>query len=282
MRKNSYKIVFIFLFAIFSGNAQESYFVIARNGLLVRDQPSSKGKVLDKLEYRAEVEIIENTFIDFKVNEDGYIIPGTWVQIDDRITGESSYVFSGFLKSADEIRASFDVFDDDVNGEFKEMLNVYPFTKDVYGIVIPVSESDLDYSDYDMGYLTYRGKSIDETIYLKSDMLSLFKNKTATKKYNDQQGVFYHIYGTKGTILRPVEEVLFYMDDVGCHGTYVVLTIPKSKLEGIGKPILASKQYYDLEYTPSKKATAHYNHNVNMLNLWVDCMFDGDLSLIHI
>ena len=54
-------ILMIYVPQTFAQETEEPYYVIARNGLIVRDQPSIKGKKLNKLPYRTEVKIKKYT-----------------------------------------------------------------------------------------------------------------------------------------------------------------------------------------------------------------------------
>ena len=72
-------------------------YVNAESGLLCRDQPN--GKVIHKFPYGVEVEIIQITDEQLTIVDNGKEVTGNWteVRIDD--SGNTGYVFDGFLTS---------------------------------------------------------------------------------------------------------------------------------------------------------------------------------------
>ena len=112
MLKRMYFVIIICL-SFFSFNSKETdtnslvsytineenkvFFVTAKNGLIVRNKPSLKGKRITKLGYGSLVTITNNTGIFFNVKDTGKSIQGEWVKIKHHQYKEA-YVFSGFLQ----------------------------------------------------------------------------------------------------------------------------------------------------------------------------------------
>lgn len=76
-------------------------YVIAKSGLLCRKEPN--GKVIHKLPYGTEVDIIDSTNIELTINDDGKEIRGGWVKIKVKNSNKTGYVFDGFLRSGWEL-----------------------------------------------------------------------------------------------------------------------------------------------------------------------------------
>jgi uncharacterized protein YgiM (DUF1202 family) len=100
--KNNLNLIFIsfFLFFAFITQGQEFYYVIAENGLIVREKPNSKSKRIGKLYSGEPVELIENTNIELEIKENNKIIKGKWYFVVSQTRSMSElkgYVFSGYL-----------------------------------------------------------------------------------------------------------------------------------------------------------------------------------------
>lgn len=96
------------LFSTISVYSQDKFIVTAENGLILRQEPNSKGKKIGKLYFGAEVIIIERTEYNQTIIDDGKKISGKWVKIafhnfPTHISNEENgYVFDGYLKSKNE------------------------------------------------------------------------------------------------------------------------------------------------------------------------------------
>lgn len=99
MKKRLIISIILILIIKFNSYCQNSYYVKAKNGLLIRNSPSLSGEKIGKLLYREEIEIKENTNISLSVKDEGKIINGEWVKIknNDRYKSIDGYVFNGFL-----------------------------------------------------------------------------------------------------------------------------------------------------------------------------------------
>ena len=75
--------------------AQQQAYVIADNGLTIRDKPDVSSERLGKLNYGDEIEITEQTNIELVIIDDGKKIVGNWVKI--KANSKSGYVFNGYL-----------------------------------------------------------------------------------------------------------------------------------------------------------------------------------------
>lgn len=90
-------ITIIFLIITSSIFGQDTAFVSAENGLIVRKNPDRKSDKTGKLLYGTEIIIIKETDIQLKINDGGKKISGKWVEIKE-LTGKlKGFVFSGYL-----------------------------------------------------------------------------------------------------------------------------------------------------------------------------------------
>ncbi|MBQ4819630.1 SH3 domain-containing protein [Aquimarina sp. MMG016] len=93
----------LFFFNVLNLCCQEYYYVTATNGLVIRDQPATTGKRIEKLPFGTQVEVIHKTGIELSIKDDGKEIKGEWVEIKlafpfSIVEEGSSYVFNGYLK----------------------------------------------------------------------------------------------------------------------------------------------------------------------------------------
>lgn len=95
------KTVIIILLSLVSSIclAQETMYVNADNGLIVREKPNRNSKRIGKFTYAEKVRVQEKTNIQLSIIDDGKKIDGSWYKVRGLIKGElkSGYVFSGFL-----------------------------------------------------------------------------------------------------------------------------------------------------------------------------------------
>ena len=82
--------------------AQQQAYVIADNGLTIRDKPDVSSERLGKLNYGDEIEITEQTNIELVIIDDGKKIVGNWVKI--KANSKSGYVFNGYLSKEKYIK----------------------------------------------------------------------------------------------------------------------------------------------------------------------------------
>ncbi|WP_108868071.1 SH3 domain-containing protein [Aquimarina aquimarini] len=98
-------ITLLWAIPIFS---QDKFVVTAENGLILRQEPNSKGKKIGKLYFGAEITIIKRTEYSQTIVDNGKKISGKWVKINFQnfptyISNEEfGYVFDGYLKSKNE------------------------------------------------------------------------------------------------------------------------------------------------------------------------------------
>jgi hypothetical protein len=101
-------IFLIFLFLTTSIFSQDKFLVTAENGLILRQEPNSKGKKIGKLYFGAEITIIERTQYNQTIVDNGEKISGKWVKVSflnfptHMSNEEYGYVFDGYLKSKNE------------------------------------------------------------------------------------------------------------------------------------------------------------------------------------
>lgn len=97
-------ITIIFLIITSSILGQDTTFVLAENGLIVRESPDRKSEKIGKLSYGTEVLIIKETGIELEIIDDGKTISGQWIEIQEIVGKLKGFVFSGYL-IGDEIFA---------------------------------------------------------------------------------------------------------------------------------------------------------------------------------
>ncbi|WP_103866418.1 SH3 domain-containing protein [Aquimarina sp. I32.4] len=99
-------LLFLFLLLTVSISAQKTYYVTAKNGLIVRNQPNVKGKRIGKFPYGVRVNVLHKTNHTFSVKQNSNSILGHWVEVSSvsfpyyiESESEKMYVFDGFLSS---------------------------------------------------------------------------------------------------------------------------------------------------------------------------------------
>lgn len=92
-------ITFIFLFFGINVSAQDTYFVTAPNGLVLRDNPDKNANKITTVPYKSEVKSLENTKIRLDILDNGKLIEGEWMKVSfhDDYDIYTGYVFSGYL-----------------------------------------------------------------------------------------------------------------------------------------------------------------------------------------
>lgn len=94
--------ILVLIFAISSLFPQgDSFQVIAKSGLIVRDEPSRSGERIAKLPYLSEVKIMEVTDQQAEIEDGGSLKKGNWVKIafgqgSNQVKG--GYVFDAYLR----------------------------------------------------------------------------------------------------------------------------------------------------------------------------------------
>lgn len=79
---------------------ENSFFVTAESGLIVRKAPNRNGERFDKFPFATEVMIIEETGIALRITDNGKVIDGEWVKVSGKnVKGTyiQGYVFNGYL-----------------------------------------------------------------------------------------------------------------------------------------------------------------------------------------
>ena len=150
------KLILLLLFIPLVSFGQMDYYVSAKGGLNVREQPNSNSKKVAALIYRQKVTIESKTGVKLTINdtdkETGVTkaIEGEWVEItsEEKIRG---YVFDGFLKG---VKSGTDFYTLTIEGNSK----IYDY--DSYQIITT------DYSHI-TGYPDSMGEQIK--IYSKDD-----------------------------------------------------------------------------------------------------------------
>lgn len=92
-------------YAIKHYKVSDTLYVWAKNGLFLRSEPSATSEKLTKLEYGAELIIVEQVLkkVAFSVEEfKGYKIKGYWVEVS--VNNQIGYVFDGYLSKLKPLR----------------------------------------------------------------------------------------------------------------------------------------------------------------------------------
>jgi hypothetical protein len=90
-------IILLIAFTKMNFYSQEYQFVKADNGLIVRENTDKNSKRLGKLVYGSEVLITKNTGKKLELEDEGKIVKGEWVRIEEMDGELKGFVFSGFL-----------------------------------------------------------------------------------------------------------------------------------------------------------------------------------------
>lgn len=94
MRKSvTFFLIFTLCQILNAANTAELY-VVAKSGLLLRAEPSQKGKVIELIPFKSKVNVIETTGPSVRIER----ITAPWYKVSWK--GNEGWVFSGFLKSA--------------------------------------------------------------------------------------------------------------------------------------------------------------------------------------
>ncbi|WP_338360063.1 SH3 domain-containing protein [Yeosuana marina] len=102
-------IILLTFLQSFVTQSQNTYFVTAESGLIIREQPKTSANRIGKLPYGSIVEVIEKTNITMQISDQEDVINGEWVKVkfqnypyiiiqnkDDY--KDEGYVFSGYLE----------------------------------------------------------------------------------------------------------------------------------------------------------------------------------------
>jgi len=96
-------LILSIVFTSIGQNIEGPYYSIAKNGLIIRDKPSLKGKKIGKIKYLESVDVKHILFDKQQtVRDNGKIIKGYWVSIE--YDDKNAYIFDGFLKLKGEIK----------------------------------------------------------------------------------------------------------------------------------------------------------------------------------
>lgn len=109
------KTITTLLFFILTSSllGQQTQYVKADNGLIVRESPDRNSKPIGKLEYGTGLRVIQETDIQLEVKDGQETIVGNWVEIEDIYDYQIGYVFNGYLTSnklSRKIQIRFDEF----------------------------------------------------------------------------------------------------------------------------------------------------------------------------
>ncbi|GAA3511697.1 hypothetical protein GCM10022393_26770 [Aquimarina addita] len=254
--------------------------MIARSGLTVRSAPDINSKKINVIPFGTEVTVKDKTTVPFEVNDNGYKILGTWFSIqNDSLSTQPSYVFSGFLKTIDEIANSYKGIHTP-NKMFDRFHGVYQFNEKVNGIVILDAEEYLNISDIDFNNYISQETETNEDIYYKNTFVTLYKNKKATRAFNHLLNEEFYVYFEKGAQKIKIINILFYPSE--CAESFVVLELDPFISNSLGKPIMASKINLELTYASFLKEAAHYNYLTDIRKLGADCGFANDNGHIQL
>lgn len=103
--------------------AQEQAYVIADNGLSIREKPDVNSERIGRLKYGESIEISENTGEKLVIVDNGKTLSGNWVKIKTRT--KYGYVFDGYL--AKELTKSIEADYKDLNIKIKDLKSTDEF-----------------------------------------------------------------------------------------------------------------------------------------------------------
>ena len=104
-------------------NAQEQAYVIADNGLSIREKPDVNSEKIGRLKYGESIEISENTGEKLVILDNGKTVSGNWVKIKTRT--KYGYVFDGYL--AKELTKSIEADFKGLNIKIKDLKSTDEF-----------------------------------------------------------------------------------------------------------------------------------------------------------
>ena len=129
--------------------AQEQAYVIADNGLSIREKPDVNSEKIGRLKYGESIEISENTGEKLVIVDSGKTVSGNWVKIKTRT--KYGYVFDGYL--AKELTNSIEADYKGLNIKIKNLKSTDEFK------VKSFFDTDTVYVDVELGD-TPEGKTL--------------------------------------------------------------------------------------------------------------------------
>jgi len=249
---------------------QEIKYVIAKSGLIYRDNP--KGKKLGKFEFGEKIIITERTNIFQKIKDINKTIEGEWLRT--KIGGKSVYVFDGFLsntkpKITPELVKYFMGDYIWVSEEFKMVLNETKLISKAYENVL-YSDIACTKDDSDNGILLLcADASMEELDILKLDFSSNDKTISINSKMFTIQKDGKKYQFTKSDITKPGEDYFFLPDGPSDNyakqwikrnfkGDYIFKDENKSKKYN-SKELSYFIEYEDISYDIIKIENKYYS-----------------------
>ena len=104
-------------------NAQELAYVVADNGLSIREKPNLTSKKIGKLKYGQPIKIENDTGEKLVILDNGKTITGNWVKVKTRT--QYGYVFGGYLSK--QLKESIEVDYKNLNLKIKDIKTVDEF-----------------------------------------------------------------------------------------------------------------------------------------------------------
>lgn len=95
-----YMLMLLFVSTSFYTLGQNTFYVSAPSGLLVREKPDKNAMRVAKLDFGTPVSISNKTGIKLTIIDNNENIYGEWVQIKEHNSGVRGYVFNGYLVAA--------------------------------------------------------------------------------------------------------------------------------------------------------------------------------------
>ena len=220
----SFSVLFLFFLNPLVTQSQETYFVTATSGLIIREQPNTSANRIGKLPYGSIVEVIEETNVKLQILDQGKVINGEWVKVkfenypyliseNNYHNKEEGYVFNGYLEKLNKAKIITTTIDSlifySLYKPIKTKKNKIESQKDVEKLL----GSKVTWKDVE-----YYGRQIDE-IYLDNGQALQFNHET-----NDYSFVAYY----------PTENIMLFE---GGHSSDFSININTGELlETTGNP----------------------------------------------
>ncbi|PZX44460.1 SH3 domain-containing protein [Nonlabens dokdonensis] len=253
--------------------------VTAFNGLTLRDAPNLNGQKIGKFKYRDQMEVIEAISTDTVIiNDNGFLIPGTFVKVKDTDTDLEGYVFDGFLSNKDDLSDAYDVtYNQEINND--RFLSVYELEKSVVGIVIPINAEDSRFTFQD-SLIMNSMHSDDE--YKRSEYVlhdntfaKIYQSNKLLEEYEHYLNQKFFLYGDTNTARSAtVIDIGVSLDE--CQDQFIFLELEAPF--DLSSYYFASEQMVKFSKVEQelKMRESEFNYYQNITNTYFDCGYAED------
>ena len=172
-------LYFTTLFALIAchGFGQETLFVSSKNGLNLREQPSTNTKIIMTLDFGTPIIVLEKTKIIASIIDDGELINGEWIKVKGYANEKgnfSGYLFDGFLTGNKNHVMDYDSIDGSKEYTRYSLKNIFALAEKLKINPGPINEIN-ESKTYQSGFTEYnKSTSISFTGCSEQDAFILF------------------------------------------------------------------------------------------------------------